>query len=437
MAEMVDPRPKGLPRRVGQRQLVVSDNIGEYTPNPPAPEREVSANPDSNKPLVETYKFKEVFSPTESLLQNEQSWPRPPANTQEFHQRLQALSEEETKHHIERQIARGSSFLGTPDRFGLFELSRFRRQIIGFFAPSYRQSGSRFCSGIYGLNGFGLEMTEEYEGLWLDVQFFWDLMLRMQPNPITNDLEQIKTAVDLMADISAARLALEVRSDCTAETAHRQIREFRRRLRRLNLQLRTTLSTCGRGPKMLCGCVVTLKLFKHNSKLWMSLSGSNGATGPEKRHFKVRDVACLLRLEDFLSFVSRIFEASVGREPDDGAVVKTAQTFMDESVKNFLPDILSTNDLKLAWIDTLCNPEFRSAICSEVKCIVDEAVNFERKHNFSQHRQECDHWEPPKSSLTRFSFGQDRSKKSENGQTRSESKGMALLDSLRTMTFTK
>jgi hypothetical protein len=259
-------------------------------------------------------------------------------------------------------------------------------------APSYVLPGDEFLSAIVP-ESRGAEVKTEFESLWLQVQLFWDLMLRLQPNPITADMVQVHNAVDLMTDVAAGRLMAETRPEYDPETALRNVRELRRRLQSLELILRSTMNTCGKEVKLLCGCTVALKRYQDKQSLWSRLFGGDDKdTRESDRSFKVRDVARLLRLEDFLTHLSRDFERQVQRPAEDETLVMTAMGFMDKQLAGLIcgKSIRSVEDLKKAWVHVLCNAQFRQAIVHEVGELVSEAVAFRKKWGVALHRDGCD-----------------------------------------------
>ncbi|KAH6894490.1 hypothetical protein B0T10DRAFT_590096 [Thelonectria olida] len=293
---------------------------------------------------------------------------------------------------LQDRLDEKSSLFGTQKDLELFEFGKHRAAIAGYMAPSYVLPGDEFLSALVPGNREA-DVKMEYDSLWLQVQLFWDLMLRLQPNPITADRVQVHHAVELMTDSAAGRLMAETRLDYDPETALQNVRELRRRLQTLELVLRSAMNTCGKDHKILCGCTIALKRYKDKQSLWSRLFGGDDKdTRESNRSFKVRDVACLLRLEDFLTHVSRDFERQVQRRAEDETLAMTAMGFMDKQIAGLIcgKSIRSVGDLKKAWVNVLCNAGFRRAVAHEVGELVSEAVAFRKTWGVALHRDGCD-----------------------------------------------
>ncbi|KAK7393876.1 hypothetical protein QQX98_013342, partial [Neonectria punicea] len=298
------------------------------------------------------------------------------------------------KVNLEQRIADGSSLFGTEDNNALFEIGRYRATMAGFIVSSYTLPGNEYRAALRE-QSLAEDVKSEYASLWLQLQFFWDEMVRTQPNPITDDPAELAHAVDLMADVAAGRLIAD-KPDYPAERALCVIKELRRRLQRLELVLKTAVSACGEPPKLHCGCVtpLALKRGKDKTALWSRLfdAGASDAQVSEDRQFRIRDVACLLRLEDFLTHVSREFEGQLNRRPEAESLVMTAISFMEKPLFDILDgeEIRTLDDLKSAWVCLLCSPTFRGAVVREIQDMVSDAVAFRKKHGHGQHREGCD-----------------------------------------------
>jgi hypothetical protein len=312
----------------------------------------------------------------------------------------------------------GDSFVSTMDegsnetpgmyansrREDLLDVSSFISTIAGYHAHSYRHDGAGFLADLEQEKSDMDDIRDELEEIWLELQLFWDLFLRMQPNCITSDTEYTKQAVDCLLDLSLVRLLPGTRPEFEVRGARIHIKTFRRRLRRLELLLRNDMNTCGNSPTMLCGCLVAVKRPKYKDHLWTRLfeTPTSDQTGrADDRGFTVRDVAGLLRLEDYITHVSVKFERLGGLE--EACMVNTAIAFMDDEIKQCLPDneYLTCYDVRYQWLGVLLHPTFRAAVVREVKAIVNEALAFRKSHGKFAHREECELWTPPSPRLRR------------------------------------
>ncbi|KAM5346386.1 hypothetical protein ACJ41O_009391 [Fusarium nematophilum] len=292
------------------------------------------------------------------------------------------------------------------------EVSSFVAPISGYFKESYRLKGDQYHASAQADTSETEEIRADYEDLWLSIQLWWDLLLRMQPNSVTDDLSKTTIAVDLMLDTAVGRLLPEVR-EYPHKLARRNIRDLQRRLRRQELELRADMNTCGlKPPKILCGCLIGVKRPAKKQNIWTRLFGSKpqDMKRQEDRNFRARDVAGLIRIEDFLTFVSRDFDRQLGRpwEGEEGVqedtLVVTAIGFLDDEIKDLLPkkDYRTALELRADWVYVLCNRRFRNAVIREVNALVAEGVSFYKKQGHEAHRQECELWAPPAKGLARI-----------------------------------
>ncbi|KAF4997808.1 hypothetical protein FGRMN_3602 [Fusarium graminum] len=225
------------------------------------------------------------------------------------------------------------------------------------------------------------EVKAEFDDVWLQLQLFWDLTLRMQPNCITLNSEYTGQAVAYLLDLSIARLLLDTRPDYDPKTAWLEAKDLRRRLRRLELLLRTDLTTCGNSASMLCVCMVTVRHLKHKSNIWTRVFGNNKkgeASRPDNRMYRLRDVASLMRLEDFLTYKAVDFSRQL-------------KTYNPHEIKMCLKkqDHATVDNLKDDWLGVLSNPFFRAGVVHEVINIADEALTFRKRYGTSAHREGC------------------------------------------------
>ncbi|RGP60627.1 hypothetical protein FLONG3_10796 [Fusarium longipes] len=305
-----------------------------------------------------------------------------------------------------------------PVKKELLSVSSFNSTIAGYFTHSYAHDGPRFEAEVEREKSDMEDVEEEFEGIWLDLQNFWDLLLRMQPNCIMSDAEYTKQAVDFLLDLSVARLLVETRPEHPVKTARKQLKYFRRRLRRLELLLRVDMNTCGNSPKLVCGCLVAVKRPRRKINLWTRLFGNSKSNQPgrsDDKCFSVRDVAGLLRLEDYLTHILRELEAQHGTDgTEDTHIAITALGFLDDEIKQFLPKrkYLTRGDVRYEWVHVLLHPKFRAAVVREVKAIVSEASDFRKKPGKSAHQEGCDHWVPAKPTLEKMMSFRD----SDNGK---------------------
>ncbi|KAH6981781.1 hypothetical protein BKA56DRAFT_719971 [Ilyonectria sp. MPI-CAGE-AT-0026] len=406
-------------------------------PAPPIPPRGVRTNTADSKASVNS-KFTEVISPSNSLLGHPKS--TPPPTFEDLQPALDKIPRREVVPLIERtagppqvrldeRIADRSSLFGTQENQSLFEIGRYRSSIAGYIVPTYVLPGNAFRAALKDQSPKD-EVRFEYDNLWIQLQFFWDTMMRMQPNPVTSDIQEIGHAVDLMADVTVGRLIADLRPGYPPELSLRNIKELRRRLQRLEFVVRSAVNSCGKGPKMYCGCAIGLKRFKNKTSLWARLFGTQGEEPqiPATREFRVRDLARLLRLEDFLTHVSREFQRQLGVVPEPESLVLTTMSFMDEEITACVSNKGITNilDLKHAWVDMMCSPKFRRAVVKEVQDVVNDAVSFKKKYGHAGHRDGCD-----QKVVKPMSFVRQLSGRTQLGES-SGSRGKLISSPLRT-----
>ncbi|KAI1037913.1 hypothetical protein LB505_001543 [Fusarium chuoi] len=269
-----------------------------------------------------------------------------------------------------------------------------------YFSRDFNLQGPQFLEKVHDQCEKMDDVKARYEDLWLSTQLFWDLMLRMQPNCVTSDIKVLRTAVDLMLDVVVGRMLPQLRPEYHPVLAESHLQALSRRLRALELRLRTDMGTCGKSPKMLCGCIVPIKRPNNKDRLWTRhlTIRKDGKGRPEDRGLKFRDLAGLLRLEDFLSHVYNEFEPqlSPASPAADCGIIHTAIALMDDDIKKFIPkkDYNTADELKAEWIYVLCHENFRSSIVLEVMGIVSDAVAFSERDGTQTHREECDLWAP-------------------------------------------
>lgn len=406
-------------------------------PAPPIPPRAVRTDTGDSKATVNS-KFTEVISPSDSLLRHPKS--TPPPTFEDLQPALDKIPSREVAPlvepmvgpplvHLEERIAVGSSLFGTQENQYLFDIGRYRSSIAGYIVPTYVLPGDAFRTALKDQSPED-EVRFEYDNLWIQLQFFWDTMMRMQPNPVTSDIQEIGHAVDLMADVTVGRLIADILPGYPPELSLRNIKELRRRLQRLEFVVRSAVNSCGKGPKMYCGCAIGLKRYKNKSSLWSRLFGPQGEESqiPAAREFRVRDIARLLRLEDFLTHVSREFQRQLGVLPEPESLVLTTMSFMDEEITAFVSKkgIINIVDLKHVWVDMMCSPKFRRALVKEVQDVVNDAIFFKKKYGHSGHRDGCDQKVVKPRSFIRQLSGQTQSGES------SGSRGKLISSPLRT-----
>ncbi|KLO84413.1 uncharacterized protein LW93_1210 [Fusarium fujikuroi] len=301
---------------------------------------------------------------------------------------------------VDSRIASPASMFGGPADLQLFSIREFRSPIAGYFSRDFNLQGPQFLGKVHDQCEKMDDVKARYEDLWLSTQLFWDLMLRMQPNCVTSDINVLRIAVDLMLDAVVGRMLPQLRPEYHPVLAESHLQALSRRLRALELRLRTDMGTCGKSPKMLCGCLIPVKRPNNKDRLWTChLTIRKDEKGrPEDRGLKFRDLAGLLRLEDFLSHVYNEFEPqlSPASPAADCGIIHTAIALMDDDIKRFIPkkDYHTADELKAEWIYVLCHETFRSSTVLEVMGIVSDAVDFSERDGTQIHREECDLWAP-------------------------------------------
>ncbi|WZH49290.1 hypothetical protein QYS62_010488 [Fusarium acuminatum] len=314
---------------------------------------------------------------------------------------------------MEDRVNDPSGMFAEPAGMGLLDVSNFRSPIAGYLVSAYGVDGDKFQENVQQCGTKMDEVNAEYDDIWLQLQLFWDLMLRMQPNCITSDTEYTSQAVIFLLDLSIARLLPDTRPNYDPEVAWSQTKCFRRRLRRLELLLRTDMINCGNAPSMLCGCMVDVKRPKYKINIWTPLFSGGNSDSDEKsraddRHYRLRDVAGLIRLEDFLTHISLQFEHQLDTSNPDNmsVIIHTAIGFMDDEIKLCLKnkDYVTVDDLKTEWVHALFNPIFRAGVIREVTSIVRDALAFRKKHGNSAHREACELWAPKPKLAQRLTF---------------------------------
>ncbi|RBR03560.1 hypothetical protein FVER53590_02375 [Fusarium verticillioides] len=302
---------------------------------------------------------------------------------------------------VDSRIASPAGMFGGPTDLQLFSIREFRSPIAGYFSRDFNLQGPQFLAKVQDQCEKMDDVKARYEDLWLSTQLFWDLMLRMQPNCVISNIKVLRTAVDLMLDVVVGRMLPQLRPEYHPVLAESHLQALSRRLRALELLLRTDMGTCGKSPKMFCGCMVAIKRPNNKDKLWTRhLTIRRDAKGrSEDRGLKFRDLAGLLRLEDFLSHVYNEFETQLSPASPGAAdcgILHTAIALMDDDIKRFIPkkDYNTADELKTEWIYVLCHENFRSSIVLEVMGIVSDAMAFSEKDRAQIHREECDLWAP-------------------------------------------
>ncbi|KAF4968834.1 hypothetical protein FSARC_3863 [Fusarium sarcochroum] len=385
-------------------------------------------------------KLTEEFAPSAELLNHplSESFDHPPEVSNYSHSTpsltqplpsntsstMQSLNSEETaqaqswKESIDERISQPSGAYALAEDMGSYNVSQFCSPIAGYFTPNYAIEGPKFHDDIQQDGNQMVQIKARWDDLWLSTQLFWDLMLRMQPNCIISNPEYTKQAVNFMLDVVIGRMLPYVRPSYDARIAGMQLQLFNRCLRRLELLLRNDMVTCGNSPKVLCGCMVAVKRPKHKVNIWTRLFGSKSGDQQgrsEDRSFRLRDIAGLIRLEDYLTHVSIEFQHQVGPSSPEAlsGLIHTAIGFMDDEIKRCLPkkEYPTADELKAEWIYLLCHPDIRAGVCREVKAIVHESMAFQKKHGKSGHREECELWTGPKAGLAKMlSFPVDSNK---------------------------
>ncbi|KAH7200156.1 hypothetical protein DER44DRAFT_872969 [Fusarium oxysporum] len=319
---------------------------------------ENSRLPDISKPCSADagYFSPDLRHPGEQSLQ--------PAQSSERNMETQEAVSQSLRQLVESRITSSAGMFGGPEGLQLLSVREFRSQITGYFSRDFNVPGPQFPEKPR-------DQCEKMDDL------FWDLMLRIQPNSVTSDVEVLRPAVDLVLDVVVGRMLPQLRPEYHPVLAESHLQALSRRLRALELRLQTDMGTCGKLPKMLCGCIIPIKRPNNKDKLWTRhLTIRKDEKGrSEDQGFKFRDLAGLLRLVNFSL-------ASIA--------------LMDDEIKRFIPkkDYNTADELKAEWIYVLCHGNFRSSIVLSVMGIVSDAVAFSKKDGTQIHREECDLWAP-------------------------------------------
>ncbi|QPC69552.1 hypothetical protein HYE68_000304 [Fusarium pseudograminearum] len=286
-----------------------------------------------------------------------------------------------------------SGMFSDPARKKLLDLRPFTTILAGYEHTYCLMSGRNFQASVEkGLPDME-DIDEEFNEIWVELQLFWDLLLRMQPNCITSNAEYTGQAVDFLLDLCMAMQLPIDGPGYQVSAARMQIKCFRRRLRRLELLLRTEMHKCGNSIVMLCGCLVGFKRpeSKEHDGFWAPVFGNRDRNQPDQadnRAFTVRDVALLLRVEAYFAHFWLAFKKKHGTKVDD--FVAAAVESMDDEIKQYIPKH-SKNPLRIKreWLNVLLHPSFRKIVVREVNEIVKEASIFYTIHGTSGHRPGC------------------------------------------------
>ncbi|KAM5374024.1 hypothetical protein ACJA88_008186 [Fusarium oxysporum] len=287
---------------------------------------------------------------------------------------------------VESRITSPAGMFGGPEDLQLLSVREFRSQIAGYFSRDFNVPGPQFPEKPHDQCEKMDDVKARYEDLWLSTKLFWDLILRIQLNSVTSDVEVLRPAVDLVLDVVVGRILPQLRPEYHPVLAESHLQALSRRLSALELRLQTDMGTCGKLPKMLCGCIIPIKRPNNKDKLWTRhLTIRKDEKGrSEDQGFKFRDLTGLLRLVNF-SLASA-----------DCGIIHIAIALMDDEIKRFIPkkDYNTADELKAEWIYVLCHGNFRSSIVLAVMGIVSDAVAFSKKDGTQIHREECDLWAP-------------------------------------------
>ncbi|PCD33315.1 hypothetical protein AU210_009543 [Fusarium oxysporum f. sp. radicis-cucumerinum] len=171
----------------------------------------------------------------------------------------------------------------------------------GYFSRDFNVPGPQFPEKPHDQCEKMDDAKARYEDLWLSNKLFWDLILRIQLNSVTSDVEVLRPAVDLVLDVVVGRILPQLRPEYHPVLEESHLQALSRRLSALELRLQTDMGTCGKLPKMLCGCIIPIKRPKNKDKLWTRhLTIRKDEKGrSEDQGFKFRDLTGLLRLVNF------------------------------------------------------------------------------------------------------------------------------------------
>ncbi|KAM0351945.1 hypothetical protein ACHAPU_002461 [Fusarium lateritium] len=317
---------------------------------------------------------------------------------------------------MENRINNPSDMFAETEGMNLMKVSEPHSLIAGYLVTAFAADGPKNQKDNQQYESELDEIKAEFDDIWLQLQLFWDLMLRIQPNCITSDVEYTGQAVAYLLDLCIARLLLDTRHDYDPKTTWFQTKGFRRRLRRLELLLRTDLKICGNSASMFCICMVAVRRSKHKRNIWTRVLSSRReekASHSGHRMYGLRDVVCLVRLEDFLSRKSAEFNSQLNtRTPHDMSVfVHAAIESMEDEIKLCLKtqNHATVDDLNDDWVQVLSNPFFRAGVVHEVMNIVNEALVFSKRFGTSSHREGCEFWALKSNIVQRLTFKGARS----------------------------
>ncbi|RTE83115.1 hypothetical protein BHE90_002386 [Fusarium euwallaceae] len=288
----------------------------------------------------------------------------------------------------------------------LVDISKFRSTVAGFFNENYASTGAEFIKATREKTGIE-RVRRGLDDLWLQIQLFHDLMIRIQPNNVTSNPENLAQAVDLILDVSHWRLKADLDAGLDEDKARDEIVILHRRLRRMEFMIRETINLCGKPPKVLGGCIVRLKRPKYKERLWTRLFGTEPGeqNRNEDRSFRVRDVAGLLRLEDYLTFVSTEFDRQLGekRANAQSGVIMAAIAHFDDEIQSFLKkkDCRTSDELKVEWAAMILTPGFRKVVAREMANIVNDGLAYRKKNGYTTHREDCELFTKLQSSIAR------------------------------------
>ncbi|RKK60209.1 hypothetical protein BFJ66_g2007 [Fusarium oxysporum f. sp. cepae] len=202
---------------------------------------------------------------------------------------------------VESRITSPAGMFGGPEDLQLLSVREFRSQIAGYFSRDFNVPGPQFPEKPHDQCEKMDDAKARYEDLWLSNKLFWDLILRIQLNSVTSDVEVLRPAVDLVLDVVVGRILPQLRPEYHPVLEESHLQALSRRLSALELRLQTDMGTCGKLPKMLCGCIIPIKRPKNKDKLWTRhLTIRKDEKGrSEDQGFKFRDLTGLLRLVNF------------------------------------------------------------------------------------------------------------------------------------------
>ncbi|KAF9769800.1 hypothetical protein IL306_012729 [Fusarium sp. DS 682] len=183
-------------------------------------------------------------------------------------------------------------------------------------------------------------IKSQYDHRWHSTQLFWDLMLHMQPDCVTSDIEVPKQAVDLMLDVTIRRSFPRFDKSVIQFLHKCKLEHSNRHLRVLDLRLGIDMVPCGKTPSMLCGNIVPFtcpngkeQLWARHLRIWKDEKGRS-----KDRNFKIRHIAGLVRLGDVLTRVygELLSQLIPGSAAADCAIIYTIVASMDDVVNMFL-----------------------------------------------------------------------------------------------------